>query len=157
MVPHNVMWPWCVALQMASLATAEICDTNHSLLIKGNVRVLQPNFKVFGRLSVFSGPIATLKVFEDSVLVREMLESPGDGRVLVVDGGGSMRCALVGANLGKLAHSNGWVGILVNGCIQDVDEINACDIGIRALGSHPLKPNKEGHGEKHVAVNVGVQ
>jgi len=140
---------------MASLATAEICDANASLLAKGDLRVLQPIFQAYGQCRAFSGPITTLKVFEDNVLVREVLESPGDGRVLVIDGGGSMRCALVGGNIGQLAQNMGWAGLLVNGCIRDVDEINACDIGVRALGSHPLKSNKKGLGEKHVPVNVG--
>ncbi|KAL0906354.1 hypothetical protein M5K25_024842 [Dendrobium thyrsiflorum] len=139
---------------MACLATSEICDTNQTLLIKGDVRVLQPIFQIYGQCRAFSGPIVTLKVFEDNVLVRDMLESPGDGRVLVIDGGGSTRCALVGGNLGQLAQNMGWAGILVNGCIRDVDEINACDIGVRALGSNPLKSNKKGHGDKHVPVNV---
>jgi len=140
---------------MASLATAEICDANASLLANGELRILQPIFQAYGQCRAFSGPITTLKVFEDNVLVREILESPGDGRVLVIDGGGSMRCALVGGNIGQLAQNMGWAGLLVNGCIRDVDEINACDIGVRALGSHPLKSNKKGLGEKHVPVNVG--
>lgn len=117
--------------------------------------MLQPIFRHYGHCRSFSGPIVTLKVFEDNVLVRELLESPGDGRVLVIDGGGSMRCALVGGNLGQLAQNMGWAGILLNGCIRDVDEINACDVGVRALGSHPLKSNKKGLGERHVPVNVG--
>lgn len=97
----------------------------------------------------------TLKVFEDNVLVRNQLETKGEGAVLVIDGGGSMRCALVGGNLGQLAQNNGWVGILVNGCVRDVDEINDCDVGVRALGSNPLKSSKKGHGEKNVAVYMG--
>ncbi|OAY71560.1 putative 4-hydroxy-4-methyl-2-oxoglutarate aldolase 3 [Ananas comosus] len=140
---------------MASLATAELCDANPALIAKGELRVLQPVFQMFGQCRAFCGPIVTLRVFEDNVLVRELLESPGDGRVLVIDGGGSMRCALVGGNLGQLAQNMGWAGILVNGCIRDVDEINGCDVGVRALGSHPLKSNKKGLGEKHVSVNVG--
>jgi len=140
---------------MASLATAEICDANASLLASGELRILQPIFQAYGQCRAFSGPITTLKVFEDNVLVREILESPGDGRVLVIDGGGSMRCALVGGNIGQLAQNMGWAGLLVNGCIRDVDEINACDIGVRALGSHPLKSTRRGLGEKHVPVNVG--
>lgn len=140
---------------MASLATAEACDANLALLAKGELRVLQPIFQMYGQCRAFSGPIVTLKVFEDNVLVREILETQGDGRVLVIDGGGSMRCALVGGNIGLLAQNMGWAGILVNGCIRDVDEINGCDIGIRALGSHPLKSSKKGIGEKHVPVNIG--
>ncbi|XP_058067525.1 putative 4-hydroxy-4-methyl-2-oxoglutarate aldolase 3 [Magnolia sinica] len=140
---------------MAALATAELCDANTTLLASGELRVLQPIFNIYGQCRVFSGPIVTLKVFEDNVLVRELLETRGDGRVLVIDGGGSMRCALVGGNLGQLAQNTRWAGILVNGCIRDVDEINGCDIGVRALASHPLKSNKKGKGEKHVSVHIG--
>ncbi|KAH7660287.1 Oxaloacetate decarboxylase protein [Dioscorea alata] len=140
---------------MASLATAELCDSNASLVTKGDIRVLPPIFNMYGHCRAFSGPIVTLKVFEDNVLVRELLEAPGDGRVLIIDGGGSMRCALVGGNLAQLAQNMGWAGILVNGCIRDVDEINACDVGVRALASHPQKSYKKGNGEKHIPVNIG--
>ncbi|XP_068638367.1 putative 4-hydroxy-4-methyl-2-oxoglutarate aldolase 3 [Aristolochia californica] len=140
---------------MAAMATAEVCDTNSTLVASGDLRALQPIFKIYGRARAFAGPIVTLKVFEDNVLVREQLESRGDGRVLVIDGGGSMRCALVGGNLGQLAQNKGWSGIVVNGCIRDVDEIDGCDIGVRALGSHPMKSNKKGVGEKHVPVSIG--
>ncbi|KAJ6417527.1 hypothetical protein OIU84_003284 [Salix udensis] len=135
--------------------TAEACDSNVPLLASGDLRVLHPIFKIYGQSRAFSGPIATLKVFEDNVLVRELLETRGEGRVLVIDGGGSTRCALLGGNLGQLAQNMGWAGILVNGCIRDVDEINGCDIGVRALGSHPTRSHKKGVGEKHVAVHIG--
>ncbi|KAL7130663.1 hypothetical protein ABFS83_13G149900 [Erythranthe nasuta] len=140
---------------MGSLATAEICDSSIPLIANGDVRVLSPIFKIYGQSRAFSGPIATVKVFEDNVLVRELLETKGEGRVLVVDGGGSMRCALVGGNLCQLALNMGWAGIVVNGVIRDVDEINGCDIGVRALASHPQKSNKKGLGEKHAPVHIG--
>ncbi|XP_059666624.1 putative 4-hydroxy-4-methyl-2-oxoglutarate aldolase 3 [Cornus florida] len=140
---------------MASFATAEACDTNAALLASGDVRVLQPIFQMYGQRRAFSGPIVTLKVFEDNVIVRELLETKGEGRILVIDGGGSMRCALLGGNMGQLAQNMGWAGVVVNGCIRDVDEINGCDIGVRALASHPQKSNKRGIGEKHVPINVG--
>lgn len=140
---------------MASIATAEACDSNAALLASGELRVLQPMFQIYGQCRVFSGPVVTLKVFEDNVLVRQLIESRGDGKVLVIDGGGSKRCALVGGNLAQLAHNNGWAGIVVNGCIRDVDEINACGIGVRALGSHPMKSNKKGHGEMYIPVHIG--
>ncbi|MQL99318.1 hypothetical protein Taro_032041 [Colocasia esculenta] len=143
------------SLRMAAVATAEACDANASLLASGELRVLQPIFKMYGQRKAFCGPIVTLKVFEDNVLVRQLLETPGDGRVLVVDGGGSLRCALVGGNLGQLAQNMGWTGVLVNGCIRDNDEINACDVGVRALASHPIKSSKKGIGEKHVPVHIG--
>ncbi|CAH9064112.1 unnamed protein product [Cuscuta epithymum] len=139
---------------MAFLATAEVCDSNIAYLASGELRVLHPVFQIYGQCRAFSGPIVTLKVFEDNVLVREILETRGEGRVLVIDGGGSLRCALVGGNLVQLAQNMGWSGIVVNGCIRDVDEINGCDIGVRALASNPLKPNKKGIGEKYVPVYV---
>ncbi|XP_028101689.1 putative 4-hydroxy-4-methyl-2-oxoglutarate aldolase 3 [Camellia sinensis] len=93
------------------------------------------------------------KVFENNVLVRELLETRGEGRVLVIDGGGSKRCALLGGNLGQSAQNMGWAGIVINGCVKDVDEINGSDIGVRALASHPQKSNKKGVGEKHVTIH----
>ncbi|XP_027329870.1 putative 4-hydroxy-4-methyl-2-oxoglutarate aldolase 3 [Abrus precatorius] len=138
----------------AALPTAEICDTNATHVASGDVRVMHPVFQIYGQSRAFSGPIVTVKVFEDNVLVRELLETKGEGRVLVVDGGGSLRCALFGGNLAQTAQNMGWAGIVVNGCIRDVDEINACDIGVRALASHPLRSNKKRTGEKHVSVYV---
>ncbi|MBA0645108.1 hypothetical protein Goklo_013239 [Gossypium klotzschianum] len=139
---------------MAAFATAEACDSNTALLASGELRALEPIFKIYGQRRSFSGPIVTLKVFEDNVLVRQLLETRGEGRVLVIDGGGSKRCALVGGNLAQSAQNMGWSGIVVNGCIRDVDEINACDIGVRALGSNPLKSNKKAIGEKHVPISI---
>ncbi|KAL6626757.1 hypothetical protein ACP70R_030483 [Stipagrostis hirtigluma subsp. patula] len=136
------------------LATAEVCDANSELIKNGELRALEPIFRIYGRRQIFAGPVVTLKLFEDNVLLREFLEEKGHGRVLVVDGGGSTRCAILGGNLAQLAQNNGWAGIVINGCIRDVDEINGCDIGVRALNSHPIKSNKKGVGEKHVPVNI---
>ncbi|KAK7302641.1 hypothetical protein RJT34_13534 [Clitoria ternatea] len=145
----------CRCRNMAALLpTAEICDANATHIANGDVRVLHPVFQIYGQRKVFSGPIVTVKVFEDNVLVRELIETKGEGRVLVIDGGASLRCALVGGNLAQTAHTMGWSGILVNGCVRDVDEINACDIGVRALASHPLRSNKKRTGDKHVPVYV---
>ncbi|KAI3852390.1 hypothetical protein MKX03_018870 [Papaver bracteatum] len=141
-----------VSNKMSMVATAEVCDANPPLIHSGELRALQPIFQIYGRRQVFSGPVVTLKVFEDNVLVREFLEEKGNGRVLVVDGGGSLRCAILGGNPVQQATNNGWAGILINGCIRDVDEINGCDIGVRALASHPMKANKRGVGDKHVPV-----
>ncbi|PRQ34914.1 putative oxaloacetate decarboxylase [Rosa chinensis] len=139
---------------MAFLATAEVCDTNTALLGSGDLRVLPPIFQMYGQRRAFSGPISTVKVFEDNVLVRELVGTRVEGRVLVIDGGGSMRSALLGGILAQLAQNMGWAGIVINGCIRDVDEINGCDIGVRALASHPVKPGKRGHGSKHVPINI---
>ncbi|CAA6659813.1 unnamed protein product [Spirodela intermedia] len=138
-----------------AFATAEACDINSHLIQNGELRALQPIFQIYGRRQVFSGQIVTLKVFEDNVLVREFLEERGNGRVLVVDGGGSLRCAILGGNPVQQAQNNGWAGIIVNGCVRDVDEINGCDIGVRALASHPMKANKRGIGERHVPIHIG--
>ncbi|KAF5200926.1 Regulator of ribonuclease activity a [Thalictrum thalictroides] len=140
---------------MAALATAEVCDSNVPHIANGDLRVLHPSFQIYGKCRAFSGPIVTMKVFDNNVFARELLETKGEGRVLVIDGGGSMRCALLGGNLTQLAHTNGWAGIVVNGCIRDVDEINACDIGVRALASHPVKPNKNRVGELHTPIYIG--
>ncbi|HEY4542305.1 MAG TPA: ribonuclease E activity regulator RraA [Noviherbaspirillum sp.] len=137
-----------------SLATSDLCDANEDRLADGSLAVLPPVFRGFGKRSAFSGPAATLKVFEDNVLVRAALETPGAGRVLVVDGGGSLRCALVGGNLGMLAEKNGWAGIIVNGCVRDSEELNACDIGVRALAAHPRRSVRKGAGERDVPVSI---
>ncbi|MBG7618360.1 ribonuclease E activity regulator RraA [Herbaspirillum sp. AP02] len=137
-----------------SFATCDLCDANEDKLASGTLHVLPPIFASFGRRQAFSGPAKTLKVFEDNVLVRATLETPGKGQVLVVDGGGSLRCALVGGNLGQLAQDNGWAGILVNGCVRDAVELNACDVGIRALATHPQRSFRKGAGDADIKVGI---
>ena len=135
-------------------ATADLCDNHPDLLADGSIAVLPPVFRHFGQRMRFCGRAVTIKVFEDNALVRSALEAPGHGNVLVVDGGGSMRCALVGGNLAGLAQDNGWSGVLVYGCVRDSDEINGCDVGIRALGTHPLRSAKRGEGERNARVCI---
>jgi regulator of ribonuclease activity A len=134
--------------------TCDICDANEDKLARGTLSVLPPVFKSFGRLARFSGPATTLKVHEDNAMVRATLEKPGNGHVLVVDGGGSLRCALVGGNLGVLAQHNGWAGIIINGCIRDSEEVNACEIGVRALATHPQRSVRKGVGEINLRVSI---
>lgn len=143
-------------------STCDICDANEDKIATAELAVIPPIFMKFGGVTKFSGPATTLKVFEDNVLIRETLETPGEGHVLVIDGGGSFRCALVGGNLATLGEQNGWAGIVVHGCIRDVDEINACHIGVRAMAPMPLRSVKRGAGEKNgrisiagVAINAG--
>jgi regulator of ribonuclease activity A len=128
-----------------SFYTADLCDANEDL-----VRTTEAVFSVFGGRVTFGGPIRTLRVFEDNSLVKEALSGAGDGAVLVVDGGASTRSALLGGNLAELAASNGWAGLVINGCIRDVHEIERCDIGIRALATCPRKSEKRGQGEEAV-------
>lgn len=137
---------------MTSFATADLCDAHESQLHDGHIRVLQPLFRAYGGRPAFHGPIVTLKLFEDNSLLRDTLSNPGEGRVLVVDGGGSLRCALVGDNIAAMAAKNGWAGIVVNGCIRDAAVISSLDIGIRALATHPQKSIKKGLGECDVRV-----
>jgi regulator of ribonuclease activity A len=123
--------------------TADLCDAFPDL-----VQVAQPLFRGYGGLEKFAGPIETVRVHEDNTLVRETLETPGRGRVLVVDGGGSLKCALVGGRLAGLAQSNGWSGMVVNGCIRDAVEIGQLRVGIRALNAVPMRSGKNGAGER---------
>ncbi|SHH28870.1 regulator of ribonuclease activity A [Hydrocarboniphaga daqingensis] len=122
-----------------SYATTDLSDAHP------DAPVCAPIFRDFGGKLAFHGPIKTLKVFEDNASVRATLETPGEGRVLVVDGGGSDRCALVGGNLGVLAVKNGWSGIVVYGYIRDSAEIATQAVGVKALGLHPRKSEKGLH------------
>ena len=114
--------------------------------------VLAPIFRDFGGRTNFSGAVATLKVYEDNSLVRDMLEMPGLGRILVVDGGGSLRCALVGDNQALLGQKNDWAGIIVFGCIRDSEQISCIDIGLKALTTNPRKSVKKGEGASGVVL-----
>lgn len=128
----------------------ELCDR-----YENEVRILEPMLGNFGGRERFYGQIVTIKAFEDNSLVREQVSLPGEGRVLVVDGGGSMRRAMLGDMLAENASANGWAGIVIYGCIRDVNAIADLDIGVQALGAHPLKTEKKGLGELNVPVRFG--
>jgi regulator of ribonuclease activity A len=134
--------------------TPDLCDQFESELGQ-SVRVVAPMFQRYGGRTAFCGEIVTLKLFEDNSLVRTALGEGGKGKVLVVDGGASLRCALVGDQLAILAQSNGWEGIVVYGCIRDSGDIAGIDIGVRALATHPQKSVKKGVGDRNVAVTFG--
>jgi regulator of ribonuclease activity A len=135
--------------------TADLCDKYEDQVRAGQIRILEPMLVAYGGRNVFNGRIATLKLYEDNTLVRKALEAPGDGRVLVIDGGGSLRCALVGDQLAQLGAQNGWAGIVVYGCIRDSHAIDAMDIGVLALDTHPLKSIKRNTGEVDLDVSFG--
>jgi regulator of ribonuclease activity A len=128
--------------------TTDLCDAHGE-----RVSVAAPIFRSFGGRARFAGTVATLECFEDNSLVRTALEEPGAGRVLVVDGGGSLRCALVGGNLGVLAQRNGWSGIVVHGCVRDTAELRQADVGVLALATNPRRSEKRGAGRRDVAVS----
>ena len=130
-----------------SWATADVCDRNPP-----GLQVAEPLFLDFGGRVHFRGRIRTLKVHEDNTLVRQTLEQPGEGCVLVVDGGGSHRCALLGDMLGGVAVKNGWAGVVVFGCVRDVQALGALDLGVKALAAHPLKSQKLGVGQADIGV-----
>jgi regulator of ribonuclease activity A len=132
--------------------TTDLCDAHEALIADGSLQIVEPIFRHFGGRRRFAGPITTLRLFEDNSLVRSMLEAPGDGRVLVVDGGGSLRCALVGDQLAELGVRNGWAGVLVWGCIRDSRAIGELDLGVVALATHPKKSVKKGIGDREVEV-----
>ena len=127
---------------MIALATADLCDAHPD-----KVKVCQTPLRNFGKVTAFGGPIRTLSVLDDNALVRSTLARPGQGAVLVVNGGGSLKRALVGDNLARLAIDNGWAGIIVHGAIRDSDVINTMDVGIKALGTIPLRSDRDGIGE----------
>lgn len=137
-----------------SFKTPDLCDQFENDLGK-TLRVVAPMFQRYGGRNSFSGEIVTLKIFEDNSLVREAFGESGKGKVLVIDGGGSLRCALVGDQLAILAHKNGWEGVVVYGCIRDSGDINGIDIGVRALNTHPQKSIKKGVGDRDITVTFG--
>ena len=122
-----------------STATTDLSDAHP------DAQVCEPLFRDFGGKQAFFGPIKTLKIFEDNALVRATLEMAGENRVLVVDAGGSARCAVVGGNLGALAVKNHWAGLLVYGYVRDTQELAGQAVGIKALGAHPKKSEKGLH------------
>jgi regulator of ribonuclease activity A len=134
-------------------STCDLCDI-HRHDTSGAFRVLPPVFHSYGGRASFQGHVVTVRCFEDNSLVKAAVEMPGGGQVLVVDGGGSMRHALVGGNLAAAAARNGWAGIVVDGCVRDVAELKAADVGIRALAAMPLPTEKRNEGQHDVPVRL---
>lgn len=130
--------------------TSELCDIYHE-----EVNVVDPLFANFGGRTSFGGRIITVKCFEDNGILYDLLEESGEGRVLVVDGGGSVRRALIDAELARLALQNNWEGIVVYGAVRQVDELEELDIGIQALASIPAGADSQGIGESDIRVNFG--
>jgi regulator of ribonuclease activity A len=144
-----------------SFATCDLCDA-HKGDTTGDFRVLPPVFRDFGQVKKFSGPVETVKCFEDNTLVKAAVDAPGwtdtpEGpvaKVLVVDGGGSLRRALLGGNLGAAAARNGWAGVVIDGCVRDTAELAVHAVGIRALAPMPLPTEKRNEGQAQVAVQL---
>ncbi|SFN35615.1 ribonuclease E activity regulator RraA [Dokdonella immobilis] len=130
-----------------SMTTPDLCDA-----FPDRVRVADPIFRCYGGRNFFGGQIVTVKCFEDNSKVKELVGAPGKGKVLIVDGGGSLRRALLGDQLASQAVANGWEGILINGCLRDVQILASLDIGVQALASHPMKTEKRGLGDVDLPV-----
>jgi regulator of ribonuclease activity A len=137
-----------------NFASCDLCDAHEGKLGSGELQVMAPVFLHYGRQDKFSGKAVTLKVFEDNTLVRSTLETPGQGQVLVIDGGGSLRCALLGGQLAVLAERNAWAGVIIHGCVRDVEEINQSRIGVRALAACPVKSQKKGEGTANQRIQI---
>ena len=145
----------------AAFATCDLCDA-HKNDTSGDFRVFPPVFRDFGAVQKFAGPVVTVKCFEDNSLVKAAVDSIGTidtpqgkvGQVLVVDGGGSLRRALLGGNLGAAAARNGWAGVVIDGCVRDTAELATHAVGIRALAAMPLPTEKRNEGQAGVAVQV---
>lgn len=130
--------------------TSELCD-----IYLDQVDVVDPIFSSFGGISAFSGKITTIKCFESNGLIAEVLEEDGPGRVLLIDGGGAVRRALIDAELAQLAADNGWEGIIVYGAVRQIDQLENIDIGIQALAPIPVSADEQMTGEVDVPVNFG--
>jgi regulator of ribonuclease activity A len=141
------------AIKGAADITGDLCDA-HKRDTDGSFRVLPPVFSDYGGRPRFAGPISTVKCFEDNSLVKAALEEPGQGRVLVVDGGGSLRRALVGGNIAATAATNGWAGMVVVGAVRDSAELRRCAIGIRALGLIPMPTERRGEGQRDLPLTT---
>ncbi len=130
--------------------TCDLCDR-----FEDRVRVLELPLRDYGGRTAFAGLVSTVKALEDNSLVREAVAEPGEGRVLVIDGGGSLRRAMLGDMLAEKAAANGWSGVLVHGAIRDSGAIAGLDLGVKALATCPRKTDKLGQGLRDVPVALG--
>ncbi|WP_344969151.1 ribonuclease E activity regulator RraA [Streptosporangium fragile] len=133
-----------------TIVTADLYDERGDQLDSCDLQLRQ-----YGGRRAFAGPIVTVRCHEDNALLKSILAEPGEGRVLVVDGGGSLRTALMGDVIAGMATSNGWAGVVINGAVRDVAALRELDLGIKALGSNPRKSGKQGTGERDVPVTFG--
>lgn len=139
-----------MSLPVPKLATADVCDA-----LGDKARVVMLSFRSFGGRPDFAGPAVTLSTYEDNSKLKELLATSGEGRVIVVDGAGSPRVALMGGNLAMMAAQNGWAGVIINGSVRDLHELCAEDVGIFALGSAPRKSEKQDRGMLNTELAFG--
>ena len=133
-----------------TFSTCDLCDQ-----FPDRIRVLAPIFRHYGGRTRFSGSIATIKCFEDNVFIREAAVEEGRGRIMVIDGGGSLRSALVGDGIAEWARDHGWAGMIIHGCVRDTAALAKVDLGVMAIGVNPVTPGKRRVGARDVAVTFG--
>lgn len=138
-----------MAQSSQTISTPDLCDD-----FPDQVHILEPIFRIYGGKTQFSGEITTVKCFEDNSRVKELAETNGDGRVMVVDAGGSLRHAMLGDMIAERLVENNWRGIIIDGCVRDVEALNQLAIGVRALNSVPIKSVRKGAGEVDVPIRV---
>ena len=138
---------------MSHVSTCDLCDPRKADT-DGAFRVLPPVFSSFGGHAAFGGPVRTVRCFEDNTSVKALLESPGQGAVLVVDGGGSLRRALVGGNIAAAAARNGWAGVVVNGAVRDKAELAAAAVGLFARALIPMPSDRKAAGQVDVPLQI---
>ncbi len=132
-----------------SFKTADLCDE-----FSAELQIATPVFRNYGGRIRFAGPASTVKCFEDNSRVKEAVAEAGNGRVLVVDAGGSTRCAVLGDLLAKQAADNGWTGVVVYGCVRDAAEMTGFDLGVIALAAMPLRSERKGEGQRDISVQL---
>lgn len=130
-----------------SISTPDLCDE-----FEGQVKVLDALFNNYGGVDAFFGEAVTIKCFEDNSVVKQLVDTQGEGRVIVMDGGGSLRRAILGDMLAENASKNGWAGMVIYGCIRDCDQIAQIKLGVKALNTHPMKTEKRGLGDLNIPV-----
>lgn len=133
-----------------SVVTADLYDERGE-----DIQSLPVQLRSFGARSGFDGPIRTVRCFEDNALLKATVSTPGEGAVLVVDGGGSVNRALMGDMIAEIAVANGWAGVVIHGAIRDQVAINGLELGVKALGTNPRKSTKNGEGEVDVTLEFG--
>ena len=134
--------------------TTDLCDANEALFDSGELQVLAPGLLSFGARERFCGKARTIKLFEDNSVLAKAVKEAGAGQVLVIDAGGSTRCAVLGGNLARSAADNGWAGVVVFGAVRDAEEIDGCAIGVRALAVTPRRSVKRGEGQRDLVVSA---
>lgn len=137
-------------MSAAHPATTDLCDAHGPV-----ARVLSPHLRSFGARRRYSGLAVTIKCFEDNSRLKALSATPGVGRVIVIDGGGSLRCALLGDQIAEGLRTNGWAGVVIHGCVRDTAALAALDLGVHALAACPRRSNKNGEGQVDVVIEVG--